>query len=102
MQLIDIYVVGHTTLDEVTAIVEEQFQMERDPIFDYRIEASNRSVTEPKRVVEQLDVNQGKLNLGLIAPFSYGDTNYPSAMVYNGILGGYPHSKLFTNVSGES
>lgn len=95
---IDLYVVGHTTLEEVTAIVNEQFQIDRDERFDYRIEASHRSVTEPKRVVEQLDVNQGKLNMGLIAPFTYGDSNYPAAMVYNGILGGYPHSKLFSNV----
>lgn len=95
---IDIYVVGHTTLEEVTAIVKEQFQMDRDELFDYRIDARHRLFTEPKRVVEQLDVNQGKLNMGLIAPFTYGDSNYPEAMVYNGILGGYPHSKLFTNV----
>jgi predicted Zn-dependent peptidase len=95
---IDLYVVGHTTLEEVTAIVKEQFQIDRDELFDYRIEASNRSTIEPKRVVEQLDVNQGKLNMGLIAPFTYGDANYSAAMVYNGILGGYPHSKLFSNV----
>ncbi len=95
---IDLYVVGHTTLDEVTAIVHEQFQMDRNELFNYQIEVALRPVTEPKRVVEQLDVNQGKLNMGLIAPFTYSDANYPAAMVYNGILGGYPHSKLFCNV----
>ncbi|MEX1028943.1 MAG: pitrilysin family protein [Paenibacillaceae bacterium] len=95
---IDLYVVGHTTLDEVVTIVKEQFQIERGELFDYRIEASLRTISEPKRVVEQLDVNQGKLNMGLSAPFIYGDANYSTAMVYNGILGGYPHSKLFTNV----
>ncbi len=95
---IDIYVVGHTTLEEVTAMVKEQFTMGRDELFRYQIDASHRITSEPKRVVEQLDVNQGKLNMGLIAPFTYGDNNYPVEMVYNGILGGYPHSKLFTNV----
>jgi predicted Zn-dependent peptidase len=95
---IDLYVVGHTTLDEVATIVKEQFQVERGELFEYRIEAPQRTATEPKRVVEQLDVNQGKLNMGLIAPFAYGDDNYSTAMVYNGILGGYPHSKLFANV----
>lgn len=96
---IDIYVVGHTTLDEVATIVKKQFQIERGDLYDYRIAASPRTVIEqPKRVVDQLEVNQGKLNLGLYAPFIYGDPNYSAAMVYNGILGGYPHSKLFTNV----
>jgi predicted Zn-dependent peptidase len=96
---IDIYVVGHTTLDEVAAIVKEQFQLHRGELYDYRIQASPRtSIEQPKVVVDQLEVNQGKLNMGLYAPFIYGDPLYSTAMVYNGILGGYPHSKLFTNV----
>jgi len=94
----DLYVVGHTTLEEVTEIVKEQFQIDRAELFDYRIEATHRFIKEPKVVVEQLDVNQGKLNMGLTAPFTYNDPHYPAAMIYNGILGGYPHSKLFSNV----
>jgi predicted Zn-dependent peptidase len=96
---IDIYVVGHTTLDEVAAIVKEKFQLDRGELYTYQIQASPRSAIEqPKVVVDQLEVNQGKLNMGLYAPFIYGDPLYSAAMVYNGILGGYPHSKLFTNV----
>jgi predicted Zn-dependent peptidase len=94
----DLYVVGHTTLEEVTSIVKEQFRLERNDFFDYRIEATNRTISEPKSVVERLEINQGKLNMGLVAPFTYGDANYTAAMMYNGILGGYPHSKLFINV----
>jgi predicted Zn-dependent peptidase len=96
---IDIYVVGHTTLDEVAAIVKEKFQLDRGELYTYQIQASPRTAIEqPKVVVDQLEVSQGKLNLGLYAPFIYGDPLYSAAMVYNGILGGYPHSKLFTNV----
>lgn len=54
--------------------------------------------SEPKLVVEQMDVNQGKLNMGLSTGLSYASEAYPALLVYNGILGGFPHSKLFTNV----
>jgi predicted Zn-dependent peptidase len=53
---------------------------------------------QEREVVEQLDVNQGKLNIGLRANVVYGDDDYPAALVYNGILGAFPHSKLFINV----
>src|SRR5690606_21606443 len=53
---------------------------------------------EPKTVIERLDITQGKLNLGLRLPVTYADPDYPAALVYNGILGAYPHSKLFTHV----
>jgi len=53
---------------------------------------------EVRTVKEVLDVNQGKLNLGLRTPITYGDDRYASLLLYNGILGSYPHSKLFLNV----
>ncbi len=36
--------------------------------------------------------------MGLSMNTSYADDDYPAALMYNGILGGYPHSKLFLNV----
>ncbi len=38
------------------------------------------------------------MNLGLRSNIKYGDDAYPAMLLYNGILGGYPHSKLFVNV----
>jgi predicted Zn-dependent peptidase len=29
---------------------------------------------------------------------TYADDDYPAALIYNGILGGFPHSKLFIHV----
>jgi predicted Zn-dependent peptidase len=48
--------------------------------------------------VEKLDVGQGKLNMGLRAHVTYADDQYPAALMYNGVLGGFPHSKLFIHV----
>ena len=57
-----------------------------------------RPIREERLIVERLDVNQGKMNLGLRAGSSYAEDDYPALIVYNGILGGFPHSKLFANV----
>ncbi|GLI07147.1 putative inactive metalloprotease YmfF [Paenibacillus tyrfis] len=95
---IDIYVVGNTNLEQVLPLIERYFAARGERTSDYSLRAEHRSVGQVKEVVERLDVNQGKLNMGLRVRTSYSDDSYPSALLYNGILGGYPHSKLFTNV----
>jgi predicted Zn-dependent peptidase len=57
-----------------------------------------RKAGEVRRVEEKMNVSQGKLNIGLNAPSTFGDDSYPAALVYNGVLGAFPHSKLFQNV----
>jgi predicted Zn-dependent peptidase len=47
---------------------------------------------------EALPINQGKLTLGYRTNTSYQDDDYFSLLLYNGILGAFPHSKLFQNV----
>lgn len=94
----DLYVVGDTTLEEVEKLVEKYFHLNRSTSFEYKTEVSSRQHREVQTVVEKLNVNQGKLNMGLRTSITYGDDRYASALMYNGILGGYPHSKLFVNV----
>lgn len=48
--------------------------------------------------VEEQDVQQGKLNLGYTTGPRLPDPDYPALMMYAGVLGGFPHSKLFVNV----
>jgi len=95
---IDIYVVGDTTLDEVKALVEQYFRISRADCFEYRASRSQVVPAEVNTVVERLEVSQGKLNMGLRTPVTYSDPEYPAMLMYNGILGAYPHSKLFINV----
>ncbi|MGG1516779.1 pitrilysin family protein [Paenibacillus oryzisoli] len=94
----DIYVVGNTTLAEVEGIVKQAFDIDRDAAASYATSVPRGASGEVKTIVERLDVNQGKLNMGLRTNVSYKDDLYPVALMYNGVLGGYPHSKLFTNV----
>ncbi|MEW9697657.1 M16 family metallopeptidase [Paenibacillus sp. SI8] len=95
---IDIYVVGNTTLQEVESIVKQSFSIDKKKDVSYNTSVPRKLTRDVKTVVERLDVNQGKLNMGLRANIAYGDDQYPVALMYNGILGGYPHSKLFVNV----
>lgn len=44
------------------------------------------------------DVTQGNFLLGFSSPAYYMEKNYFSSMVFNGLFGGFPHSKLFQNV----
>ncbi|ANE47593.1 zinc protease [Paenibacillus swuensis] len=95
---IDIYVAGDTTMEEVKSLVQAHFAIERGAVGAYDMKPSTQEAGEVNTVVEEMDVSQGKLNMGLRARTSYANENYPAALMYNGILGGYPHSKLFINV----
>ncbi|MBI2914343.1 MAG: insulinase family protein [Firmicutes bacterium] len=52
----------------------------------------------PRTVEEEQEVNQGVLAMGFRTGVRYPDDEYPALCVQNGILGGFPHSKLFVNV----
>ncbi|WP_166237857.1 EF-P 5-aminopentanol modification-associated protein YfmF [Paenibacillus turpanensis] len=96
---IDVYVVGETTPEQVEDYVNRFFRIEgRAQSVEYRMEYGKQSVREVKRVTEEMEVNQGKLNMGLRSAAHYASEDYPAALLYNGILGGFPHAKLFTNV----
>jgi predicted Zn-dependent peptidase len=94
----DLYVAGETTLEEVAELAGELWKGVPGDKAAYSI-GENRDVrSDVRRITERLDVSQGKLNIGLNMPIYYHDDRYPAAMMYNGILGRYPHSKLFLNV----
>jgi len=95
---IDIYVVGDTTMEAVRSLMDGKFELGRSSAASYTPIREERRVVEEQQVVEKMDVKQGKLNIGLRANVTYADDAYPAALVYNGILGGFPHSKLFIHV----
>lgn len=95
---IDLYIVGDTTMEDARSLAQEFVPQNRAQAPSYvPVQDEIRQVQE-REVVEEMDVKQGKLNIGLRANVTYGDDRYPAALVYNGILGGYPHSKLFIHV----
>ncbi|EKN65672.1 peptidase M16 domain-containing protein [Neobacillus bataviensis LMG 21833] len=93
----DLYVIGDVKEDEVRKIAEELLHFEsREPKQAEVEKVDNR--TEVNVVKEEQDVKQGKLNIGYRTNSVYGDSDYFALQVFNGIFGGFSHSKLFINV----
>lgn len=67
---------------------------QKDLVFDYQQEFSN--IVQEK--LEVREVNQSVLQLGYSFPTRYGDKDYFTLLVFNGLFGGFAHSRLFTEI----
>ncbi|MBS4189297.1 insulinase family protein [Bacillus sp. FJAT-49705] len=94
---LDLYVIGDVDEKEVESFAQELLQFNnRSP---QSISSSNYSrKNNVHEVKEEQDVKQGKLNIGYRTNVVYGDEDYFALQVFNGIFGGFSHSKLFINV----
>ena len=70
----------------------------KDRTPEYVIPEIKSKSTEKENIIEEsMDVNQGKLIIGLDLGLDNEDLRY-DAMIYNSVLGGSANSKLFQNV----
>ncbi|WP_113929954.1 pitrilysin family protein [Bacillus sp. P14.5] len=94
---IDLYVIGDVDTEEAEKMCEEIFSLQNRnaEIIQDTTSAPAEDVNE---VIERLDVKQGKLNIGYRTNVAYGADDYWSLQVFNGVFGGFSHSKLFINV----
>lgn len=94
---IDIYIVGDVDVTAITAMMKQAF-----PFTAREAMTETRSTTPVKQEVtyvrEQQTMKQGKLHIGFSTPVRFGDVDFAKMQVFNGIFGGYAHSKLFMNV----
>lgn len=67
---------------------------QKDLVFDYQQEFSN--IVQEK--IEVREVNQSVLQLGYSFPTRYGDKDHFTLLVFNGLFGGFAHSRLFTEI----
>ncbi|MER1956053.1 MAG: pitrilysin family protein [Solibacillus sp.] len=95
--VIDIYVVGDVDIEQMTTQIKkalpftdrENVRLPKVVDFDGQVEAYTKETQEMK---------QGKLHIGYSTPVRFGDEDFASMQIFNGIFGGYAHSKLFMNV----
>lgn len=94
---LDLYVVGAVDEAEVKALADEFLHF---PPRTAKRTAHPKVVeqSEVQVVKEKQDVLQGKLNIGYRTNVLYGDADYFALQMFNGIFGGFSHSKLFINV----
>lgn len=95
---VDLHVCGEVDAMAVKALAERIFSFPRNGAAEIPATLVRKQEGEVRYVREEMDVNQGKLVLGFRTGIKYGDDNYFPLLMYNGILGGFPHSKLFLNV----
>ncbi len=97
---IDIFVSGNID-DETRQIVEENENIknlqQRDPKYIQPKIQKEKISEKEKIVIENMEVTQGKLILGLDVDIDKEELKYDT-LLYNSILGGTANSKMFQNV----
>lgn len=92
-----IVVVGALEPSVVKDLFAQHFVLPRGQVWDLP-DIPRVTPKQTRTVVERLPIQQGVLVLGCRLPIRFKDGLYPALLVYNGILGGYSHSKLFREV----
>ncbi|MGE7020305.1 EF-P 5-aminopentanol modification-associated protein YfmF [Solibacillus cecembensis] len=94
---IDIYVVGDIDVEQMIAKIKEAL-----PFIDREVKKTERNQEVPENIKgytkETQEMKQGKLHIGYQTPVVFGDDDFHKMQIFNGIFGGYAHSKIFMNV----
>lgn len=94
---IDIYVLGDVNAKEIQSAFE-QFDFSPREVITTSSFYNEPAASEVENKTEQQEIIQAKFNLGYTTNIFYHDPTYYAAQVFNGLFGGFPHSKLFMNV----
>jgi predicted Zn-dependent peptidase len=95
---IDVFALG--AFDEAAGreLLREAFSQRERSVAPLRGTTPGPEKTEPREVRERIGINQAKLCMGLRTGTRIGDDGYFGLGAMNGVLGAFPHSKLFRNV----
>ena len=93
---VSIIVVGDVTENEILPYVKQfPFESRNKTKLNYFYHQPEHNVSE---TIEEDDVIQAKLCLAYQTAIYFGDVPYYALLVFNGLFGGMPHSKLFMNI----
>ncbi|MCR4434575.1 MAG: pitrilysin family protein [Clostridiales bacterium] len=95
---VDVFIAGDVEDEKIQYAVNKLAQIRRGDIKQVDPGTVDKEVDQVKNVVEKMSVSQGKLSLGFRTNTSPSHRDYYPLLVFNVILGGGMHSKLFQNV----
>jgi len=95
---IQVYLAGSISDKQAEMVTEHLSNIPRKDVKALRNGYSKKQIADAKHVTETMNITQGKLCLGFRTNVAPESKDYQALMVYNGILGGGIHSKLFQNV----
>lgn len=93
-----VYMSGSIDDGSAQRFIDQLSQIPRANVRQVEFPGVDKTVREVRHVDESMDVSQGKLCLGFRTNVAPSSPDYYPLVVYNGILGGDVHSKLFQNV----
>lgn len=93
-----VFISGDINEEKTGYIIDKLKQIKRGDIKNLKEVSIESHVSKVREVTEQMNVNQAKLSIGFRTNTSPNSENYYKLMLYNSILGGGIHSKLFQNV----
>ncbi|MBB6449250.1 putative Zn-dependent peptidase [Geomicrobium halophilum] len=94
----DLLVTGPGSKEEIEGVLQSAAKELKDSEIIKAEPTENKIPSQVNEVVERQPIQQAKLHLGFRLPYTVDADEYTSVLVTNGILGAYPHSKLFVNV----
>ncbi|WP_144516928.1 EF-P 5-aminopentanol modification-associated protein YfmF [Bacillus thuringiensis] len=92
----DLYIIGDISENAVD-LVSKYFSISTRPVRERNVLLHRRN-NEEKEVVEKQELKQSKLHIGYRTFVTYKDEDYFTLQLFNGLFGGFSHSKLFVNV----
>ncbi|WHY74476.1 EF-P 5-aminopentanol modification-associated protein YfmF [Fictibacillus enclensis] len=96
---IHLFAVGDVSRNALQELAKKHFVFPQDRMEPKRTSPTGKQrVDEVKEVFEEQEVQQGKLHMGYRTYITYSDPEYLALQVFNGVFGGFSHSKLFMNV----
>ncbi|MRG85339.1 insulinase family protein [Salinibacillus xinjiangensis] len=95
---LDVYLLGDIDVEESKQVIEKYLTFDRTEKHQPTIVENSKEKKDYEEVTEAQKIQQGKLHMGFRTNTTFKDSNYFTMQVFNGLFGGFPHSKLFVNV----
>lgn len=95
---VDIFITGELSDKDIEVLKSHLNNIKRGTPKSLMSSIVKQFVDKVRYYEDAMDVNQAKLSLGFRTNITAKEDDYYALLVYNGILGGGMHSKLFQNV----
>ncbi|WP_459499927.1 EF-P 5-aminopentanol modification-associated protein YfmF [Bacillus sp. C1] len=92
----DLYIIGDIA-GEAIDLVGKYFSISPRVAKEKNVILHKRN-NEEQEIIEKQELKQSKLNIGYRTYITYRDEDYFALQLFNGLFGGFSHSKLFVNV----
>ncbi len=94
----DIFITGELNESDIDILKKSLNSINRSALKGLTTSIVKKCVDKVSYFEDAMDVSQAKLSMGFRTNITAQEDDYYSLLVYNGILGGGMHSKLFQNV----